>query len=469
MQNKVQYLNYHPDVELARRILEFYPGTPRLYLHSFGCQQNVNDGELLRGVLAGVGFASTDTTEDADLIIFNTCAVREHAEQRVFGNIGALKALKKKNPRLIIAVCGCMVQQADVVEKFRASYPFVDMTFGPNSIDLVPQLLYEKLSGGKRLLCPPNERTDIVEELPAERNSGFKAFLPIMYGCDNFCSYCIVPYVRGRERSRRPADVLREFTALVQQGYKEITLLGQNVNSYGKGLEESVDFSDLLEQLCAVPGDYILRFMTSHPKDATRKLIDTIAAHPEHLAPHLHLPVQSGSDRILKEMNRRYTRAQYLELIGYAREKLPGVTFSSDIIVGFPGETQQDFEETLSMLREVKYMQLFTFIYSKRGGTRAAELPDPTPYEEKAQRIAAIQKQQEELLEPMMQARVGSVQRVLVEGEGRAAGTLAGRMDDNTLVQFALPQGVEAAALTGTFTPVRITGARLSMLTGELA
>ena len=469
MQNNVQYISYHPDVELARRILEFYPAQPRLYLHSYGCQQNVNDGEQLRGVLAGVGFASTDTTEDADLIIFNTCAVREHAEQRVFGNIGALKRLKKKNPRLIIAVCGCMVQQEEVVEKFRASFPFVDMTFGPNSIDLVPGLLLEKLSGGKRLLCRPNERTDIVEDLPAARGSGFKAFIPIMYGCDNFCSYCIVPYVRGRERSRRPADVLKEFTALVEAGYKEITLLGQNVNSYGKGLEEPTDFSDLLEMLCAVPGDYILRFMTSHPKDATRKLIDTIAAHPEHLAPHLHLPVQSGSDRILKEMNRRYTRQQYLDLIGYARQKLPGVTFSSDIIVGFPGETQADFEETLSLLREVKYMQLFTFIYSRRGGTKAAELPDPTPYEEKAQRIAAIQKQQEELLEPMMHARVGSVQRVLVEGEGRTAGTLAGRMDDNTLVQFTLPGGADAQALTGTFARVRITGARLSMLMGELA
>ena len=466
----MQYVNYHPDLELARRILAYYPATPRLYLHSFGCQQNVNDGEQLRGVLAGVGFDTADTPDTADLIIFNTCAVREHAEQRVFGNIGALKALKKKNPRLLIAVCGCMVQQPEVVERLRASYPFVDMTFGPNAIDQAPALLLEKLSGGKRLLCQPNQRTDVVEGLPAVRGSSFKAFVPIMYGCDNFCSYCIVPYVRGRERSRRPQDILAEFRALVADGYHEITLLGQNVNSYGKGLEEKLDFSDLLELLCAVPGDYILRFMTSHPKDATHKLIDTIAAHPEHLAPHIHLPVQSGSNRILREMNRHYTREQYLELVEYARQRIPGVTFSSDIIVGFPGETQEDFDETMSLLRQVGYMQLFTFIYSRRGGTRAADLPDPTPYEEKTARIAAIQKQQETLLEPRMQARVGSVQRVLVEGEGRAAGTLSGRMDDNTAVQFTAAALVDGAAqIVGQFAQVRITGARLSMLYGELA
>jgi len=465
----LEYINYHPDLELARRILEYYPTTPRVYLRSFGCQQNVNDGELLRGVLAGVGFEGTEDQAQADLIIFNTCAVREHAEQRVFGNIGALKKLKAKNPRLTIAVCGCMVQQKEVVEKLRASYPFVDLTFGPNEIDQLPQLLFQKLSGGRRVLSDPNDRTDIVEELPVVRGSDFKAFLPIMYGCDNFCSYCIVPYVRGRERSRRPKDILREFSTLVQQGYKEITLLGQNVNSYGKGLEEKVDFSDLLEMLCRLPGDYILRFMTSHPKDATHKLIDTIAAHPEHLAPHLHLPVQSGSDPILKEMNRHYTRQQYLELIAYARKTIPGVTFSSDIIVGFPGETAEDFSQTLSLLKEVGYMQLFTFIYSKRGGTRAATLPDPTPYEEKADRIAAIQRQQENILEPMMKARIGSVQRVLVESAGRTEGTLAGRMVDNTLVQFTLPQGKTPADLIGSFVRVAITDARLSMLLGEVA
>ncbi len=460
----MEYINYQPDLELAKKILAFYPDTPRLHLHSYGCQQNVNDGELLRGVLAGVGFENADGPADADLIIFNTCAVREHAEQRVFGNIGALKQYKKNNPRLIIAVCGCMVQQADMVERFRTSYPFVDLTFGPNEIDRVPALLLEKLSSGKRLLCQPNDRTDIVENLPIQRGSSFKAFLPIMYGCDNFCSYCIVPYVRGRERSRRLADILREFKQLVAAGYREITLLGQNVNSYGKGLEEQVDFSDLLEQMCAVPGDYIIRFMTSHPKDATHKLIDTIAAHPDHMAPHLHLPVQSGSDRILRQMNRHYDRAKYLELIDYARKRIPGVTFSSDIIVGFPGETAEDFADTLSLLRYVGYMQLFTFIYSKRNGTKAATLPDPTPYEEKAERIAAIQRQQEELLIPLMQQRVGTTQRVLVEGPGREDGTLSGRMADNTVVQFAAPD----TALVGSFAEVRITGARLAMLHGQL-
>ena len=459
----MQIVQYRKNPELAEKIMAFYPDIPRLYLHSFGCQQNVNDGELLSGVLVGMGFAVTDTPEDADLIIFNTCAVREHAETRVFGNIGALKKLKKTNPRLIIAVCGCMVQQPDAVERLRTSYPFVDLTFGPNEIDRVPQLLYRKLSETGRILSQPSDRTDVVEGLPVLRGSAFRAFLPIMYGCDNFCSYCIVPYVRGRERSRRPEDVLNEFTGLIEAGYKEITLLGQNVNSYGKGLEKSIDFSDLLELLCAVPGDYIVRFMTSHPKDATHKLIDTIAAHPDKLAPHLHLPVQSGSDAVLKQMNRHYDRQQYLSLIDYARKKIPGVTFSSDVIVGFPGETQQDFEDTLSLLREVGYMQLFTFIYSRRNGTRASVMPDPTPYEEKAARISAIQKQQEKLLQPMMQSRIGSVQRVLVEGPGRREGTCSGRTMDNLTAEF---EG--DAALVGSFAKVKITGARLSVLDGVL-
>ena len=312
--------------------------------------------------------------------------MREHAEQRVFGNVGALKGLKEKKPGLIIGLCGCMANQKHVVEKLRQSYPYVDLVFGVDGIDTLPQLVAQKLQKHKRVLLEPAQRPVIVENIPIRRESEFRAWLPIMYGCDNFCTYCIVPYVRGRERSRTPADVLAEFKTLVEQGYKEITLLGQNVNSYGKGLEEKTDFADLLNLLCTVPGDYQIRFMTSHPKDASRKLIDTIAAQ-DHLCKHIHLPVQSGSDRILKEMNRHYTVAQYMDLVNYAKEKIPGVTFSSDIIVGFPGETEEDFQATLDLIQRVKYMQLFTFIYSKRTGTPAAKLPDPTTHAEKAARM----------------------------------------------------------------------------------
>ena len=302
----------------------------------------------------------------------------------------------------------------------------------------------------------------MVEEMPIRRDSGFRAWLPIMYGCDNFCTYCIVPYVRGRERSREPAAILAEFKQLVAQGYKEITLLGQNVNSYGKGLDEKVDFSDLLNLLCAVPGDYQIRFMTSHPKDASHKLIDTIAAQP-HLCKHIHLPVQSGSDRLLQQMNRHYNVGQYKELISYAREKIPGVTFSSDIIVGFPGETEQDFEATLELVREVGYMQLFTFIYSKRIGTPAAKMPDPTTHAEKAARMERLLRTQDEFAFAATAAMKGQTVRVLVEAAGRTPGTVNGRLDNNLVVEFAAPE-----TLIGQWAQVHLTGSRAALLTGEL-
>ena len=368
----MEKLTYTHNDAAAKVLAAYYETPPLAYVRSYGCQQNVNDGEKIKGVLQDVGYGLCDNVEHADLILFNTCAVREHAEQRVFGNVGALKKLKEQNPRLMIGICGCMAQQEHIVEKLRQSYPYVDLVFGVDGIDRLPAMLAERIRKGKRYLEKPEERNAVVEELPIRRDSGFRAWLPIMYGCDNFCTYCIVPYVRGRERSREPAAILAEFKQLVAQGYKEITLLGQNVNSYGKGLENPIDFADLLNLLCEVPGDYQIRFMTSHPKDASRKLIDTIAAQ-EHLCKHIHLPVQSGSDRLLKEMNRHYNVAQYMDLINYAKEKVPGVTFSSDIIVGFPGETEEDFAATLDLIRKVGYMQLFTFIYSKRTGTKAAD------------------------------------------------------------------------------------------------
>ena len=440
----LEYQRYEHNAAAAELVGRHYDTPPLAFVHSYGCQQNVNDGERIKGVLVDIGYGLCDVPEDADLILFNTCAVREHAEQRVFGNVGALKGLKEKKPGLIIGLCGCMANQKQVVEKLRRSYPYVDLVFGVDGIDTLPALLARKLEEKKRIL---------------------RAWLPIMYGCDNFCTYCIVPYVRGREKSRRPGDILAEFKGLVAAGYKEITLLGQNVNSYGKGLdaEEKMDFSDLLNLLCAVPGDYHIRFMTSHPKDASRKLIDTIAAQP-HLCKHLHLPVQCGSDRLLEKMNRHYTVEHYLDLIEYARARVPGITFSSDIIVGFPGETEEDFQGTLDLVRRVGYMQLFTFIYSKREGTPAASYPDPTPRAEKTDRMARLLKTQDEIAMALVKAQVGQTVRVLVEGSGRAEGTLSGRLDNNLTVEFA---GEEA--LLGQYARVKLTGARATVLLGELS
>ena len=442
----LEYINFEHNTVAAELVRQTYDTPPLAFVHSYGCQQNVNDGERIKGVLVDIGYGLCDKPEDADLILFNTCAVREHAEQRVFGNVGALKGLKEKKPGLMIGLCGCMANQKHVVEKLRQSYPYVDLVFGVDGIDTLPQLIAQKLQKHKRVLLEPAQRPVIVENIPIRRESEFRAWLPIMYGCDNFCTYCIVPYVRGREKSRKPGDILAEFRGLVEAGYKEITLLGQNVNSYGKGLEEKTDFADLLNLLCTVPGDYQIRFMTSHPKDASRKLIDTIAAQ-DHLCKHIHLPVQSGSDRILKEMNRHYTVAQYMDLVNYAKEKIPGVTFSSDIIVGFPGETEEDFQATLDLIQQVKYMQLFTFIYSKRTGTIAAKLPDPATHAEKAARMDRLLKLQ-----------------VLVEAAGRTPGTLNGRLDNNLVVEFPAEE-----SLIGQYANVRLTGSRAALLVGELA
>ena len=459
----MEIIHFEHNKKAADLVAEWYESPPLAYIHSFGCQQNVNDGEKIKGVLTDIGYGLCDTVEEADLILFNTCAVREHAEQRVFGNVGALKRLKKDKPNLIIGLCGCMAQQQSIVDKIKESYPFVDIVFGVNAIDTLPEILCEKIGGNKkRILVNPKERTEVVEETPIRRDSNFRAWLPIMYGCDNFCTYCIVPYVRGRERSRRSEDILAEFKELVDAGYKEITLLGQNVNSYGKGLDEQIDFSDLLNLLCTVPGDYHIRFMTSHPKDASRKLIDTIAQQ-EKICNHLHLPVQCGSDRLLKEMNRHYTVEQYLDLMNYAKEKIPGITFSSDIIVGFPGETEEDFEGTLKLIQEVGYMQLFTFIYSKRSGTKAATMPDPTTRKEKTDRMSRLLAIQDEIARKLVSELVGQTQRVLVEGTGREEGYLSGRLTNNLVVEF-----LGDKELIGSYATVKFTASRGTILKGEL-
>ena len=459
----MQTVQFQRNSNAASVVAAYYQHTPKLYVHSFGCQQNVNDGEKIAGVLCDIGFEMCKEISQADMIVFNTCAVREHAEQRVFGNVGALKALKEKNPKLIIVVCGCMTQQKSVVDKFRKSYPFVDIVTGVNRIDMLPQLLCERIARRRRVLETPDDRPDIVEGMPLQRGCSFRAWLPIMYGCDNFCSYCIVPYVRGRERSRTSAEILEEFRSLVAQGYKDITLLGQNVNSYGKGLAEKTDFSDLLAMLDAVPGDYRLRFMTSHPKDATHKLIDTIAAS-RHVCHHLHLPVQSGSNEVLARMNRSYTVEDYLSLIRYAKEKIPDLTFSSDIIVGFPDETEADFEKTLELIQTVRYAQLFTFIYSKREGTRAANMPDHVTHAQKTARMARMLKIQDDIVEQLCAGLFGTQQCVLVEGPGREPGIMTGRLDNNMIVEFPC----EDASLAGTFRTVWIQAAKGAVLKGEL-
>ena len=464
----LEYIAFEHNNAAAELVKLAYDTPPLAFVHSYGCQQNVNDGERIKGVLMDIGYGLCDKPEDADLILFNTCAVREHAEQRVFGNVGALKGLKEKKHGLIIGLCGCMANQKHVVEKLRQSYPYVDLVFGVDGIDTLPQLIAQKLQKHKRVLMEPAQRPVIVENIPIRRESEFRAWLPIMYGCDNFCTYCIVPYVRGREKSRKPGDILAEFKSLVEAGYKEITLLGQNVNSYGKGLEEQVDFSDLLNLLCTVPGDYHIRFMTSHPKDASFKLIDTIAAQPK-ICKHLHLPVQCGSDRLLVQMNRHYTVEHYLELIEYARKKVPGITFSSDIIVGFPGETEEDFEQTLSLAETVRYAQAYTFIYSKRAGTPAAEIDDPTPHEVILERFNRLVKVIETTAHEYNQGELHTVVPALIEGTSKKNdAVLLGKSPKNQTVHAPIPAGYSIDQLIGKIVDVDIDVAKTWYLSGSV-
>ena len=451
----MEYINFEHNTVAAELVRQTYDTPPLAFVHSYGCQQNVNDGERIKGVLVDIGYGLCDKPEDADLILFNTCAVREHAEQRVFGNVGALKGLKEKKPGLIIGLCGCMANQKHVVEKLRKSYPYVDLVFGVDGIDTLPQLIAQKLQKHKRVLLDPAQRPVIVENIPIRRESEFRAWLPIMYGCDNFCTYCIVPYVRGRERSREPEQIVREVRELVAAGYKEITLLGQNVNSYGKDLGTGYDFADLLAEIDRIDGDYWVRFMSSQPKDATPKLFDTMAAS-RHVTHQLHLPVQSGNDRVLRAMNRPYTRAGYLELIRYARRVMPDLVLTSDIIIGFPGETEAEAMDTVSLINEVHFDALFTFIFSPRPGTPAAKLDDPTPREEKQKWFDALCNAQNAISAEKHAAYIGRTVRVLVEGESDDADwPLSARTEGNRLVRMKGDK-----SLIGTFTTAKISGSQ---------
>ena len=436
---------------------------PLAFVDTYGCQQNEADSERIRGWLEQMGFGFTGDEEQARIIVINTCAIREHAEQRVFGNVGALVHVKRRHPEQLICLCGCMVQRPQVAKKIRESYRHVDLVFGPQALWKFPEMVHSLLTRRGRTFAVEDEAGSIAEGIPVVRQDKIRAWVSIMYGCNNFCSYCIVPYVRGRERSRKPGDILTEVRQLVQEGYKDITLLGQNVNSYGRDLAEPLDFSDLLEQVNAIPGDFLIRFMTSHPKDATQKLFETMA-RCEKVAPVLHLPFQAGNDRILKVMNRRHTRAEYLEKIKALRALIPDITLTSDIIVGFPGETTEEFEDTLRVLEEVRFDALFTFIYSPRPGTPAAEMDDPMPREEKLANFNRLTALQDSISEEKHAAYVGKTVRCLLDGlSDDERYDLTARTPGNRLVRV-----VGDPSALGQFRDVNITGANKWSLFGEL-
>ena len=467
MVSSLEYIAFEHNATAAELVRKTYDTPPLAFVHSYGCQQNVNDGERIKGVLVDIGYGLCDKPEDADLILFNTCAVREHAEQRVFGNVGALKGLKEKKPGLMIGLCGCMANQKHVVEKLRQSYPYVDLVFGVDGIDTLPQLIAQKLQKHKRVLLEPAQRPVIVENIPIRRESEFRAWLPIMYGCDNFCTYCIVPYVRGREKSRKPGDILAEFRGLVEAGYKEITLLGQNVNSYGKGLEEKVDFSDLLNLLCSVPGDYQIRFMTSHPKDASHKLIDTIAGEAK-ICNYLDIPIQHCNDTVLKAMRRRETKAGLEELFRRVRERIPGVVLRTSLITGLPYEDEAAFEELCDFLGEQKLQRVGAFPYSPEEGTPAAKMLNRVDTEEAQRRAELVMEIQTQVMDEFNDSRMGDTVEVLCDGYDVQAMSYVGRSYAESpgidgCIFFTAERDVEP----GDFVMVRITGAMDGDLTGE--
>ena len=434
--------------------------TPKAYVETYGCQQNEADSEKLRGYLTQSGYAICQEAEGADVVVMNTCSIREHAEQRVFGNLGALTHTKRRHPAQKIFLCGCMAGEEKVSARVKESYPYVDGVFSTHHLWQFPEILYNVLTKKKRQFYVADEAGSIAEGIPQVRDSKLKAWVSIMYGCNNFCTYCIVPYVRGRERSRRPEAILEECRQLAESGCKEITLLGQNVNSYGKDLDCGIDFADLLAQSAQLPGDFLIRFMTSHPRDASAKLFDTMAKYPK-IAKQLHLPFQSGSSRVLKAMNRHYDRETYLSKVRYAKSVMPDLVLTSDVIVGFPGETEEEFEETISLIEEVRYDSLFTFIFSPRTGTPAAKMEDPTPKEEKNRRFDKLCARQNAISEDIHKSYIGKAFRCLVDGKDKDH--LTARTEGGRLVRFQGPE-----TLIGNYQNLRITGATTWSLTGEL-
>ncbi len=405
------------------------------HIETFGCQMNSRDSEKISGILKQIGYEETDT-EDADFVLYNTCTVRENANNRVYGRLGYLGKLKQKHPGMIIALCGCMMQEATAVEKIKTSYRFVDIIFGTHNIFKLAELLQTRLDS-KRMVIDLWKNTDmIVENLPNDRKYHFKAGVNIMFGCNNFCSYCIVPYVRGRERSRNPEDIIAEIKGLAKDGVVEIMLLGQNVNSYGKNLEQPMSFAGLLKEIEKIEGIERIRFMTSHPKDLSDELIE-VMRNSKKICKHLHLPIQSGSSRVLKIMNRRYTKESYLELVDKIRKAVPDISLTTDIIVGFPGETEEDFEETMDVVRKVGYDSAFTFLYSKRTGTPAATMEDQVEESVAMQRFDRLLKEIQACSSKLCGKEVHTTQRVLVEEVNEQdPGLLTGRLSNNLLVHF---------------------------------
>ena len=433
--------------------------TPKAYVETYGCQQNEADSERIRGMLAESGYEICQEAEGADVVVMNTCAIRENANQRVFGNLGALTHTKRRHPDQKIFLCGCMAGQEVVTTRVKKSFPHVDGVFSTHHLWQFPEILFKILTTGKRQFYIADEAGSIAEGLPVVRSSTLKSWVSIMYGCNNFCTYCIVPYVRGRERSRKPEDILAECKELVASGCKEITLLGQNVNSYGKDLDCGVDFADLLAQIAQIEGDFLIRFMTSHPRDASEKLFDTMAKY-DKIAKQLHLPFQSGSSRVLKAMNRHYDRDKYLEIVNYAKSVMPDLVLTSDVIVGFPGETEEEFEETISLIEAVRYDALFTFIFSPRPGTPAAKIEDPTPKEDKSRRFDKLCAVQNRISEEIHHSYEGKTFRCLVDG--RDKDQLTARTEGGRLVRFAGDD-----SLIGTYQNITITGHNTWSLIGE--
>ena len=454
---------YADKVRLTVSALASELGRP-LYFRvvTYGCQQNEADSERLSGMLSDMGYEKTDDEKQADLILVNTCAVREHAEVRALSVTGQYKHLKEKKPSLMIGVCGCMVSQEHRLDDIKFRYPYVDFAFGTSYLWQLPSIIYKRLKSRKRLfMLDGDDDGNIAEDLPVLRECSYHAWLSIMYGCNNYCTYCVVPHVRGRERSRERADILKEARGLVADGVKDITLLGQNVNSYGKTLYSGYGFAELLSDINALDGDFQIRFMTSHPKDATKKLIDTMA-RSEKCAPQLHLPLQSGSDSILKRMNRRYTLDSYKELAEYAREKIPGLVLTSDIIVGFPGETEEDFELTLKALQDIKYDMVYSFIYSKRKNTPAAEYPDQVPDDVKGERFRRMLALQNDIGQKINESYLEKTVRVLCDGVSKTDAEMkAGRTDGGKNVCF------KGEGEAGEYVNVKITEARPFVLIGK--
>ena len=414
----------------------------RMHVITFGCQQNNSDSEKIMGMLAEMGYARTDIKEHADVIIINTCCVRENAELKLYGNIGALKKLKEENPSLIIGVCGCMMQREHAVEMIRKKYRHVDIIFGTHNLYKLPELLERAINEKHTLIDIMNTEGMIIEDIPVLREEKFKAWVTIMYGCNNFCSYCIVPHVRGRERSRKPEDIIREIESLAEDGCKEVTLLGQNVNSYGKDLNMEVDFADIVRMVNEIKGIERIRFMTSHPKDISDKLIYTMR-DCKKVCEQLHLPFQAGSNKILKRMNRKYTKEEYLNKIFKAKQEIPGVALSTDVIVGFPGETDEDFEETLDVLRRVEFDQVFMFIYSRRIGTSAAEMEDTSSYEDKHRNFEKLVELQNGISKKLNDEYMDKIVEVLAEGSSKNdPSKYTGRTRTGKVVNFTGTDGI---------------------------